>query len=255
MRVLTPPVVFSIVCLLVSPTLQAQDKSQSHQFQLAAGNDEWTNTGFRLTQGDLVVIFASGTVTVGALMGQVDADGRNSRQATGIGFIEGKVGSGNPFAVGQRFAFGADQVGTLKLRVHDTNYADNTGTFTVTVIRIPASQVPAVETYTPDDDGPSEGTAPPANNAVYVAAMKTDLRNLVTAEEAFFADSVKYTAKIGPGGLNYSVSSGNTWPTVRLTRDGWNAVIGNGNTPTRCAIFIGSASAPPAIKEGAPNCQ
>jgi hypothetical protein len=29
--------------------------------------------------------------------------------------------------------------------------------------------------------------------------MKSDLRNLVTAEEAFFADSVKYTTRIGPG--------------------------------------------------------
>ncbi len=96
---------------------------------------------------------------------------------------------------------------------------------------------------------------PPANNAVYVAAMKADLRNLVTAEEAFFADSVKYTSKIGPGGINFSVTSGNSWPAIRLTRDGWTAVIANTNTPTHCAIFIGSISAPPAIKEGAPNCQ
>src|SRR5260221_6268758 len=28
----------------------------------------------------------------------------------------------------------------------------------------------------------------------YVASMKSDLRNLVTAEEAYFADSVKYSA-------------------------------------------------------------
>src|SRR5437879_6717437 len=28
----------------------------------------------------------------------------------------------------------------------------------------------------------------------YIASMKSDLRNLVTAEEAYFADSVKYTA-------------------------------------------------------------
>src|SRR5438105_15868102 len=30
----------------------------------------------------------------------------------------------------------------------------------------------------------------------YIASMKSDLRNLVTAEEAFFADSVKYSAKV-----------------------------------------------------------
>jgi len=97
--------------------------------------------------------------------------------------------------------------------------------------------------------------APPATDAVYVAAMRADLRNLVTAEEAFFADSVKYTVKIGPGGLEYGVHEGNTWPTIRLTRDGWTATIGNRNTPTRCAIFVGATSLPPATKEGAPMCQ
>src|SRR5204862_86968 len=33
----------------------------------------------------------------------------------------------------------------------------------------------------------------------YLASMKSDLRNLVTAEEAYFADSVKYSATIAPG--------------------------------------------------------
>src|SRR3981081_3525582 len=30
----------------------------------------------------------------------------------------------------------------------------------------------------------------------YIAAMKSDLRNLVTAEEAFFAESVEYSTKV-----------------------------------------------------------
>src|SRR5882672_2054298 len=30
----------------------------------------------------------------------------------------------------------------------------------------------------------------------YIASMKSDLRNLVTAEEAYFADSIKYTTSI-----------------------------------------------------------
>jgi hypothetical protein len=101
----------------------------------------------------------------------------------------------------------------------------------------------------------SPATAPPPNNDSLIALMRTDLRKLVTAEEAFFADSVKYTSKVGPGGVNFSVSSGNTWPTIVVTRDGWTAVIGNAYTPTRCTIFIGSTSAPPAVKEGTPRCQ
>src|SRR5216110_144451 len=42
----------------------------------------------------------------------------------------------------------------------------------------------------------------------YLASMKSDLRNLVTAEEAYFADSVKYTTAIGAGGIQYATTSG-----------------------------------------------
>src|SRR5438552_12571918 len=42
----------------------------------------------------------------------------------------------------------------------------------------------------------------------YIASMKSDLRNLVTAEEAYFADSVKYTAAYGAGGINFVQSTG-----------------------------------------------
>src|SRR5438045_1748594 len=39
----------------------------------------------------------------------------------------------------------------------------------------------------------------------YLASMKSDLRNLVTAEEAYFADSVKYTTNLGTA---YATTSG-----------------------------------------------
>src|SRR5947208_5177018 len=51
----------------------------------------------------------------------------------------------------------------------------------------------------------------------YIASMKSDLRNLVTAEEAFFADSVKYSATqyCGPapaplGAVSFCATTGNT---------------------------------------------
>ena len=89
----------------------------------------------------------------------------------------------------------------------------------------------------------------------YVTAMKNDLRNLVVAEERFFADSVKYTTRVGRGGLDYSVTEGNTTPRITLTADGWHATIGNRNTTVRCFIFIGTTSHPPARKEGYPTCE
>jgi type IV pilus assembly protein PilA len=89
----------------------------------------------------------------------------------------------------------------------------------------------------------------------YIASMKSDLRNLVTAEEAFFADSVKYTTGIGTGGLTFNVTSGNGTPTIQKTADGWTATLTNMNTTKTCAIFIGSTSVAPANKEGEPKCQ
>src|SRR5438552_19194303 len=50
----------------------------------------------------------------------------------------------------------------------------------------------------------------------YLAAMKSDLRNLVTAEEAYFADSIKYTTTkscVNPapaGSVAYCTTTGNT---------------------------------------------
>src|SRR2546421_5671270 len=89
----------------------------------------------------------------------------------------------------------------------------------------------------------------------YLASMKSDLRNLVTAEEAYFADSVKYSATIGAGGVTFTQSTGNTAPTINTTADGWTANIKNVNTTKTCSIYIGSTSLAPAGKEGEPKCQ
>jgi len=48
----------------------------------------------------------------------------------------------------------------------------------------------------------------------YVAQMKSDLRNLVNAEEAFFADSVHYTSTMSQ--LNYRQSTGVGAPTIAV---------------------------------------
>src|SRR5438552_17529100 len=56
----------------------------------------------------------------------------------------------------------------------------------------------------------------------YIASMKSDLRNLVTAEEAYFADSVKYSATTActtpptAGAVNFCVTTGNNLGTIGL---------------------------------------
>jgi prepilin-type N-terminal cleavage/methylation domain-containing protein len=57
----------------------------------------------------------------------------------------------------------------------------------------------------------------------YVAQMKSDLRNLVTAEEAFFADSIKYTPTISQ--LKYKQSTGVSTPTITIGAGFWTASI------------------------------
>src|SRR2546426_1753080 len=76
----------------------------------------------------------------------------------------------------------------------------------------------------------------------YIASMKSDLRNLVTAEEADFSDSVKYTAAYGAGGINFVQSTGNTTPAVTTTADGVTANITNVNTTETCSFYNDSAA-------------
>src|SRR5438034_9687699 len=72
----------------------------------------------------------------------------------------------------------------------------------------------------------------------YLASMKSDLRNLVTAEEAYFADSVKYSATIGAGGVTFTQSTGNTAPTITTTADGDRKSVVYGNTTKLCSSYI-----------------
>ncbi|HMH81910.1 MAG TPA: prepilin-type N-terminal cleavage/methylation domain-containing protein [Gemmatimonadales bacterium] len=84
-----------------------------------------------------------------------------------------------------------------------------------------------------------------------VAAMKSDLRNLVTIEESYFAQNLKYTADLGSA---YTVSAGNTMPTITLTGDGWTATMTSISAGQVCTAFMGSTRASPATKEGVPAC-
>src|ERR1700739_1073542 len=55
----------------------------------------------------------------------------------------------------------------------------------------------------------------------YITAMKSDLRNLVTAEEAFFSDSSKYTNAVS--NLKYQSSTGVNSPSISVGAGYWTA--------------------------------
>ena len=91
-------------------------------------------------------------------------------------------------------------------------------------------------------------------NKAYVAAMKSDLRNLVTAEEGYFADNVTYTTSTT--GANFTPSAGVTLTIGVATGTGWSATAKHtALAATTCAIFMGNAAAvAPATNEGEPKC-
>ena len=89
----------------------------------------------------------------------------------------------------------------------------------------------------------------------YIAAMKSDLRNLVTAEEAFFADSVKYTATITQ--LNYKPSTGVWTPTIAIGAGYWSAAVTHTQvTGKSCQIAVNTANTLVSTAgDGEPVCQ
>jgi prepilin-type N-terminal cleavage/methylation domain-containing protein len=91
----------------------------------------------------------------------------------------------------------------------------------------------------------------------YYTAMKSDMRNLVTAEEAFFADSTKYTSTLSY--LKFGSSNGVNSPTIDATGAGqWSATVTHTQlaSPAECAVAINKGNPIlPSDSSGAPRCQ
>jgi type IV pilus assembly protein PilA len=89
----------------------------------------------------------------------------------------------------------------------------------------------------------------------YVTAMKSDLRNLVSSQEAFFSDSSRYTANLT--NLGFKQSTGTIAPTIVPGAGYWSAT--NSHTQlanTSCGIAVGTTN--PVIStagEGEPVCR
>jgi prepilin-type N-terminal cleavage/methylation domain-containing protein len=95
----------------------------------------------------------------------------------------------------------------------------------------------------------------------YLASMKSDLRNMATTQEGYFADFQVYTpgtAKndaTGTASLSGFVpSAGVTVTAVASGGTGWSAIASHTATTKTCAIFIGVAAVSPATVDGEPKC-
>ena len=88
----------------------------------------------------------------------------------------------------------------------------------------------------------------------YMAAMKSDLRNLVTAEETYFADNTTYTS--AQAAMSYNSSAGVTL-TITLVAGpplGYSATSVHPGTAETCAVYVATVPVAPAISEGVPKC-
>jgi prepilin-type N-terminal cleavage/methylation domain-containing protein len=89
----------------------------------------------------------------------------------------------------------------------------------------------------------------------YIATMKADLRNLVTAQEAYFSEKTAYTdvAACAATGLGYSCSSGVQVEAEANLGKGWQATATHTGTDQTCIIktgsYVGSTEA-----DGEPVC-
>jgi prepilin-type N-terminal cleavage/methylation domain-containing protein len=92
----------------------------------------------------------------------------------------------------------------------------------------------------------------------YVTAMKSDLRNLVTAEEAFFSDSTYYTTatNLVTNRKAFKNSSGVGVPTVATGAGYWSATVTHSQLAgSTCGIGVNTTN--PIIStagDGEPSC-
>jgi prepilin-type N-terminal cleavage/methylation domain-containing protein len=86
------------------------------------------------------------------------------------------------------------------------------------------------------------------------AAMRSDLHNLMTAQEGYFYDHSAYTSAVDS--LQFTATRGDSVAIVQATATGWAATSQNPlSYPHFCALFMGTASpVAPATVSGVVAC-
>ena len=108
---------------------------------------------------------------------------------------------------------------------------------------------------------PTPAAATPDQQKAAMIRMKSDLRNLVVAEERFWGSSKRYTGR--PDSLQFAPSAGNTVTISPLQARGYAASVRSADLPNVvCSLFVnlGKADVPnngpnsAAAVEGQPVC-
>ena len=89
-----------------------------------------------------------------------------------------------------------------------------------------------------------------------VTAMRSDLHNLMLAQEAVYSNGLNYyNGPVPAPAFLYNVSENITVTLVNVTSAGWGATATHSGTSRTCAIYVGTGGPlAPATAEGEPAC-
>jgi len=89
-----------------------------------------------------------------------------------------------------------------------------------------------------------------------ISQMRSDLRNMVTAQESYLADAASYYNGPVPGpAMAYGPSQNVTITLSGVTATGWQATASSLSTARTCTVFMGTAAAlAPATQPGVVVC-
>ncbi|MEX2178822.1 MAG: prepilin-type N-terminal cleavage/methylation domain-containing protein [Gemmatimonadaceae bacterium] len=97
-------------------------------------------------------------------------------------------------------------------------------------------------------------------NKAYVTAMKSDLRNLLSTQESYFADNMKYGTAAQ---LGVAPSTGVSMPAIITGKGSWTATNSHSQyANAMCGIMVGTSVFPTNVSpaagnpgEGEPACE
>lgn len=244
-------VTLTLVLTLAAPhgaLAQMSGPSIQHlAFLVPAADSGWRSTTVDVDEGDLIVVRASGFITIGRFSRDVDARGVRAAgsSAQGTVYLEMRVGRGTPTFVGTNSVHTATAAGRLEFRVFDTRYDDNAGTFRVDVIIVPSDHIPDATTLregtprraTPLSTPPSRVEMAPASDvSEYLTHF---LKTLATHEEVYFVDHLRYSRMVQDLSLPMPTGIVVERLTVSARGTGWAAVVRHQDMPNlRCGTAI-----------------
>jgi hypothetical protein len=108
------------------------------------GNVQWVDSGVNVRQGETIRFSSSGEIQfsrnaehkaspAGSLTGVIEP--RAPVPSVLAGALIGRIGSGQPFAIGDQASISMPQSGRFMLGINDGNVRDNSGAFVVTLSR------------------------------------------------------------------------------------------------------------------------